>query len=94
VLVIDVNLDEEEKQEKNHRIELDLKQMQSIEKLSDFWSIEDFFQKKVVVNPLTGDVDLDLSYLSNFDDNTLRFIKKTESLNIKDNNDKIIVLVT
>ena len=68
--------------------------MQSIAKLSDVWSIEDFFQKKVVVNPLTGDVDLDLSYLSNFDDNTLRFIKKTESLNIKDNNDKIIVLVT
>ena len=60
-------------------MELDIQQMRSACKLSTYWNIEDFFQKKIKIVGPHGDLGIDLSYLSKFDDRLLKFIKKTES---------------
>ena len=58
--------------------------------------MEKFFTKKIYVDPYTKEINLDLSYLSNFDDYCLNFLKKSENVLMKDNlsKDKTVVLLT
>ena len=81
-------------EKKEQRVCLNNKQMRVVEKLAEFWNMEDFFQKKLTFNSFTGDISLDLSYLTNFDDMLLKFIKKTENLNLKECVTKAAVFLT